>query len=278
MLAVVDLCLSILQAIIYAAKRNEKGQSVNRAMVLAGAFRMRTNGVMADEASGEIWSYSVLCYESEQLHSAVKYWSFSAMYLARVVLVAGCAAVACVSFLTYVHRLGYTYHGATYVAALGVDHRMGWLSIGALVAAVESVPVLLVNREWIVEKGVEIPRHQEREKAEWLSVLIAAGIQDLLQCVTNRPISVRAIWYILFYSKGFMCLWGLMLALAAWYYKRRFPVILATFAGRVWIVSVAMVGVVCDIDELMDIEMGYFQAWNYRWAVRDPTWRSLFVG
>ncbi|KAF2112807.1 hypothetical protein BDV96DRAFT_689039 [Lophiotrema nucula] len=74
----------------------------------------------------------------------------------------------------YFFRLVYTFKGASYTAATGFDHRLGWVSISALVPLIATLGLHLLNREWALRQGAQPNRNTGDWKARLALGLCAA--------------------------------------------------------------------------------------------------------
>ena len=82
----------------------------------------------------------------------------------------------------YCFQLQITFHGATDVGALGLDHRLGWLAISTLVSTVMTVPMHMINYRWII-----MPNTSRGFLKVGVVVVIAVLMQDVLGVVINQP-------------------------------------------------------------------------------------------
>lgn len=201
----------------------------------------------------------------------------------------------------YRQRLGMTFHSATYVANLGLDHRNGWAAIGGLVAAVAatllSVALVLVVALGAATKGEAVlgversgtvvewrdvqPERtvgwRGRGRAWWLGLtaedidwpalseaVYTTLIHQILLAVTNHPVPVMVIlraWY----------LWPVVGGAVYWLHVKRGVKreVLGLGAAVVFVAISAGVQIFGDGTELWNVYRGVVQPWNYRWAVRD---------
>lgn len=85
---------------------------------------------------------------------------------------------------SYVRRMRVRYHGATYVAALGLDHRIGWLAMGSLGSVMFPISMHVINTRWTL-RADSIPTVDKYSEGV-VAVIIAALVRDTLLDLTNR--------------------------------------------------------------------------------------------
>ncbi|KAI4175953.1 MAG: hypothetical protein LQ346_007967 [Caloplaca aetnensis] len=168
----------------------------------------------------------------------------------------------------YLSRLQMRYHGATYVATLGLDHRMGWLAIGSLAAAMFSIPLHLMNTQWCVRLTARIRPHSYDEVM--VALIVAAVAQDVLLGLTNRPSTLAILFLRMKLDLPTLCVFS-MFALA-FRFRRLLHGRVVIVAVSCWLFSVVMLQLVYDILEIREIRAGVYHPWNYRWAVKNPHW------
>lgn len=197
---------------------------------------------------------------------------YSLRYYARAVLLyVGLITVGLhVDF--YIGRLRVRYHGATYVAALGLDHRMGWLAMGSCAAAMFSIPIHLMNTQWTLRSKETLPT-ADKYAEDVMCVIVAAGVQDTLLALTNRPSTLGLLG--LQGSLGLQSLCAIMVLGLGYKFRRWVPGGVISTVVLLWLVLVAMVQLVYDTKEVAEIQRGVYRPWNYRWAVKAPPWRSV---
>lgn len=187
----------------------------------------------------------------------------------------------------YYRRLHITYHTATYVGALGLDHRVGWLAINTLILTLMTLSLhvlLLSTRDEILPKaGNTLPSHAPIELGA--AILIAALIQDILGAATNHSsaLSLMLKPCAIFTSRSDLGAFAAvvvfaLVSLGGQYIPWRKVMPLLGGLVSMWVVLVATSQLVGDVRELRDVVAGRYRPWNYRWAVRDPPWRELLLG
>ncbi|KAI4212982.1 MAG: hypothetical protein LQ351_004326 [Letrouitia transgressa] len=269
MLSVVQLCSNSIKAIKHVVSK--RFSSLDVKYIIAGAIGMRTN--LVTTAADQSQSYHILDVIPAELarHSRP---AFSFQLMGRMALAIGNVILSGLGIAAYKKRLNATYHGATFVAALGFDHRMAWLAIGAMVAALSSIPVLCINAHWDTRYR-EISASSNRVFELYWTISIAALIQDVLQQLTNHPSSFQILGEYLFCRVELVFFWLLIPPIALYHYRRRIPISLVATVGMLWAVSVAIIQLIYDILEVVDLENEEYRPWNYRWALKDPPWWSI---
>ena len=247
---------------------------------IAGACGMRSE--FTRDSNGTLQPFHILDVNPNGL-DAEQQPCTTLPYLARTALLVANAAVLGLSVGAYIERLKVRYHSASYVAALGLDHRMGWLAIGALATTLVSLPIQLINTRWRVRTNVNDEASKRWPELAWVA-LIAASIQDVLQHLTNRPLFLFVSGVLWLHRNSRRILgrfvivyWALNLAILAfiirkvrWRRDRIFYLL-----GILCVVMVPIVQLVYDIKEVLNIRDEKYEPWNYRWAVNDPPWWSL---
>lgn len=258
-------------------------------------------GVRTECETDQKDSFNLLDIERKHLRAGVQDYT-SLKYRVRLVLLLGNGLVIGLSLAAYVHRLGTTFRSAKYVGALGLDHRMGWMTIGGLTAVVLSLLIHALNTHWrlgpnvlthsisheiddptsdsIHDDGGELepqPVAPIFSRAVELSIetAIAALIQDQVQGMTNHPSTYRILRRYFLFRVELVFFWIIMIPWAAMRYRRAFPRLMLPSLGFFGLLLVAGLQLVYDIKEANDISDGEYEPWNYRWAVKDPPWWSL---
>ena len=180
------------------------------------------------------------------------------------------------TFFSYRDRLGVRYRAAIYVANLGLDHRNGWLAIGALVAVALSLFLLAVlvwkgnhsTADLEADSTRAVKEQQQSNEFDWTAlteVVYAALIHQILLAKTNHWVPLIA------YYRSPWCppIWQ---ALIIWYvYKRRGVQRNTIIRGCSYILILATTipQLITDLWELYDVNQGRVEAYNYRWKVKD---------
>ncbi|KAI4138935.1 MAG: hypothetical protein L6R39_006542 [Caloplaca ligustica] len=173
----------------------------------------------------------------------------------------------------YIGRLNIRYHGATYVAVLGLDHRMGWLAIGSFAATILSLPMHLVNTQWRVRSKADLPTSSSQGyRVIVLAAVFAAIVQDILLTLTNRLSAFGVFGLRRTLDLRFLC--ACLALVIAFKFRRWVPRSATTVVVFAWLLLVAMLQLVYDIKEVMEIHGELYHPWNYRWAVKTPPWRA----
>ena len=111
-------------------------------------------------------------------------------WIRRLIVLLVNLSLLIVAFCAYAMRLNLTYQGATFIATLGLDHRIGWLEIGAFGSLATSIIIHLQNSKWRI---LRTPTRNELGAMQtdilcWtlLEIALAGLIQDSLLMATNR--------------------------------------------------------------------------------------------
>jgi hypothetical protein len=196
----------------------------------------------------------------------------------------------------YRQRLGMTYHTATYIGNLGLDHRNGWAAIGGLVTSFASVvlaaglAVTLALGEARASGASEQPEtiseaNDSRGRAAkgasglqlWIlgrvgkidwpavsEVVYTSLIHQILLAVTNHLVPIMVLiraWYLLI----------VIGVLIYWLYTKKgvSKEVLGLATAVAFVAWTATVQIWGDSIELWRCVHDIVQPWNYRWAVRD---------
>lgn len=103
-----------------------------------------------------------------------------------------CLIVANIAYLifpinSYLTRLAYHFHGASFIAATGFDHRVGWIAFSAPVPTISTLNLHLCSRKWNLEPAAD----RNRKTANWtsrltLGIAAATVITELTIKLTGR--------------------------------------------------------------------------------------------
>jgi hypothetical protein len=205
----------------------------------------------------------------------------------------GINANLCVLFLTiypYIKRVFfYSFGRADYVAAMGTDHRSGWVAIAALVPVVQGLILHMLNSEWRAEQRLGFDR--QMDVADWkyrvaLDVAVAALVQETLIRVTGR-ITPLALFNRNFAEYLQYIITAILIAIpfivSAWSvishkfsnpnsWLRRITPWLVLLSAFAYAVLVFVLQIFVDMEELADLRLGFVLPWNYRWMIPGPSW------
>lgn len=149
---------------------------------------------------------------------------------------------------SYVRRLRVRYHGATYVAALGLDHRMGWLAMASLGSVMFSISMHVIDTRWTLRADAMPTVDKYLEGV--IAVIIAPVVQDTLLDLTNRSSPMGIL--------------GLVLGLV-YRFRRSVPRRVISTMVLLWLVLVAILQLTYGIKEVAEIQRGVCRPWDYRW-------------
>lgn len=181
----------------------------------------------------------------------------------------------------YFRRVSYTFRSAQYVAAIGLDHRCGWVAFGGLIAVCLTALFQLCNTRVNLMPGLnKPPLNIINEGTVFTEIIAAAFVQDLLVIITSRN-GVATTLTRLIQLKLLPVVASLVLV-AAVRYRRQ----IATTASRhklklQWILlgvallycaSVVALQALADAAEVLELEAGILYPWNYMWQVPDAWW------
>ncbi|KAH7389683.1 hypothetical protein DE146DRAFT_173904 [Phaeosphaeria sp. MPI-PUGE-AT-0046c] len=192
------------------------------------------------------------------------------------------------STLPYFLRLAYTFNGATYTAATGFDHRLGWVGSSALIPLLATLAVHLLNRTWVLRQGAQPNRNTEDWKARLaLDLAAATVVLELLIMLTTRITVIQICVNRVMQDKLAIIIPALItlsiiLATAwtplarayrnprRWLHKVMpwvFLILSCGYAMLVFLLQIFM-----DMEELADLALDFVLPWNHRWQIPNPDW------
>ncbi|KAI9652541.1 MAG: hypothetical protein M1831_006732 [Alyxoria varia] len=193
----------------------------------------------------------------------------------------------------------------TSLAALGMDHRLGWLAIGGLVSTVLTLAAHINNRSWEYSPFAALTGGRDQGDDLWrcyapweaeviLEIVTAAVAQDLQAVFAMRASLLELIWRVHFHEVGDFISehWLLSLFVLCLLYWARVSDRLAAFWSDprkrrrvLQLVLYGLGGGVClfvawlelldDITELVEVGHGSIYCLNYMWKRKDPGWFTL---
>ena len=271
-LPVVFLSINLLKTLKNSAWHSSR--ATPHRYVIAGLFGAR---ILDTSDFVKPKTYHLLDVPPSDIEPRVRRWS-GPYFLARTLILAATTLASWLGIAVYHKRVQITYHGATYVAALGLDHRAGWLAISTFLVSAMTLPLHLVNTRWETTSKTALPASQGSLDLA-LAIFLAALSQDILGVVTNHPSGLKPMLraFIAINSRPDIgCLLTIIFIMLAYRYHALVTLrgaMMAT-AGLIllWVTLVATSQLLWDLDELVDVNQGWYQPWNYRWAVEDRPW------
>ncbi len=226
-----------------------------------------TSGARARTSNGVCYGSHILDVDQDDAEARILPY-YTVRYLLRGLVLPLVTLIAGLRVTFYLSRLQMRYHGATYVATLGLDHRMGWLAIGSFAATMFSIPLHLINTQWSIRPTTRMSSHSYDEVI--VAVIVAAVAQDGLLALTNRPSTLAVLLLRMKLDLQTLCVFS-MFALV-YRFRRVFNGRVVIVAVSCWLFSVMMLQLVYDVLEIREIQAGVYHPWNYRWAVKSPHW------
>ena len=209
---------------------------------------------------------------------------FSLSFIKKCIILLVVIVLSQMQWDIYLRRLHITYHGATYVALLGFDHRSGWLAINAHVTSSVALLVHLLNIRWDFQPAVFLHPTEDKQVTMWLGLVVAAIVQDVLGKATNHSSVLHGIATMIISASCWpksiiLCLicCVLMLITGRNYVPKRTGIIATAAVGLTLLVFVGASQLSIDTMELKDVITGRYYPWNYRWAV-NVRYRSPWPG
>lgn len=223
------------------------------------------------------------------LEESVKPWNATAVML--LIPTISTLAFGALSFTQYIERVFVKqWEEATYVSALGLDHRIGWLAFGTIVSSASSLFLQGCGADWKLSQQLRPSATRDNsiynETDVFAEVLVAALIQDLLLHLTTRITFVKVLITLLHYN---YVTFGLVLfALFLFMYRARISMslsnprrsrylkrVIATVVFPGICLMIAGLQVLAEIAESLEIKADITHPWNYYWMKPDPYWPSL---
>ncbi len=192
------------------------------------------------------------------------------------------------TIIPYFSRLAYRFHGATFCAATGFDHRVGWIATSALVPISTTLILHFLNKEWALQEATERNENTEDWKSrlalEWTAATI---LLEFLIMITGRATVTEVIFDRLLRGKLQFVLVAVMTAAlvlaSAW---RPLSLLYsnpnrALHKSLVWfLIAVSFVysflvfllQIFLDVEEYADLALDFVLPWNHRWQLPKPAW------
>lgn len=254
-------------------------QGISKSYVVGGLFGMRIDP--GPSINGKSEPCHLLDLEPNRVDARPQLRN-SASYRIKACVLLLTTFASWLGIRAYYQRLHITFHTATYVGALGLDHRIGWLAINTFVLTMVTIPVHAINIKW--ENKPKATTYRGLTELEF-TIFVAALIQDILGIVTNHPsaFNVMVEPFLIFASMSDIGAFAAVVVFAIVSIgghlitvRRAIPVVAVLV--MMWILLVAISQVVWDVAEFRDVVAGRYQPWNYRYAVRDPHLSELLLG
>lgn len=209
-------------------------------------------------------------------------------WLGRLIGIAINLGALMFTIIPYFSRLTYRFHGATFCAATGFDHRVGWIATSALVPIFTTLVLHLINKDWVLQEGTERNQNTEDWKSrlalEWTAATV---VLEILIMLTGRVTVTEVIFDRLLRGKLQFVLVAVMTAAlvlaSAWrplsllYSNPSKPfhksliwllvVISAAYSFLVFLLQIFL-----DMEEYADLALDFVLPWNYRWQIPRPAW------
>ena len=210
------------------------------------------------------------------------------LWLIRLIGILVNLGVLMFTIVPYFSRLAYRFHDATFCAATGFDHRVGWVATSALVPLGTTLILHVLNKDWALQEGTERNQNTEDWKSrlalEWTAATV---VLEVLIMTTGRVTVTEVIFDRLLRGKllfVFIAVMTLAMVLAsAWrplslLYsnpRRRLHNSLIWFLVVVsfgYSLSVFLLQIFLDMEEYADLALDFVLPWNHRWQVPNPAW------
>jgi hypothetical protein len=197
-------------------------------------------------------------------------------------------AILLFAIVPYFTRLAYHFHGASFCAATGFDHRVGWIATAALVPIVATLNLHVINRDWVLGQAAD----RNRKTASWMSRLTlgtaaATVILELLIMLTGR-VTVIHILFDRLLKGTFQIFLPLLSTLALALVSAWLPLSLMYSNPNRWLyksvswsllgfalgysIMVFLLQIFLDMEEYADLALDFVLPWNYRWQNPNPAW------
>jgi hypothetical protein len=192
------------------------------------------------------------------------------------------------TIVPYFSRLTYRFHGATFCAATGFDHRVGWIATSAIVPIFTTFILHLINKDWALQENTECNQNTEDWKSrlalEWTAATV---VLEVLIMITGRVTVTEVIFDRLLRGKLQFVLVAMMTLsmvvasawrpLSLWYSnpRRRLHNSLIWFLVVIsfgYSLLVFLLQIFLDMEEYADLALDFVLPWNHRWQVPVPAW------
>lgn len=167
----------------------------------------------------------------------------------------------------YVRRLACRFRTATLVAALFLDHRAGWISIGGLGASISTV-LLQTSQKWRLSGMCS---EQSQLPSLRIEILISAVLQDRLMWMVNQKTAISYIvdWSVRYNDLFIFGMGGVVVTVWKLRWSKEMVIMYLELA---FLVAVAGLQVWNDGNEISEITNGIVHPWNYRWGENIGWW------
>ena len=192
------------------------------------------------------------------------------------------------TIIPYFSPLVYRFHGATFCAATGFDHRVGWIATSALLPIFTTLVLRLINKDWVLQEGTERNQNTEDWKSrlalEWTAATV---VLEVLIMLTGRVTVTEVIFDRLLQGKLQFMLVAIMTAAmvptCAW---RPLSLLYSNPSRRlhksmIWLLVVIsaaysflvfLLRMFLDMEGYADLALDFVLPWNYRWQIPRPAW------
>jgi hypothetical protein len=209
-------------------------------------------------------------------------------WLGRLIWILVNLGVLMFTIIPYFSRLTYRFHGATFCAATGFDHRIGWVATSALVPIFTTLTLHLINKDWALQENTERNQNTEDWKSrlalEWtaatvlLEVLIMiTGRVTVTEVIFDRFLRGKLQFVLVAMMTLTMVLASAWRPLSLWYSNptRRLHKSLIWFLVVIsfgYSLLVFLLQIFLDMEEYADLALDFVLPWNHRWQVPMPAW------
>jgi len=209
-------------------------------------------------------------------------------WLGRLIWILVNLGVLMFTIVPYFSRLTYRFHGATFCAATGFDHRVGWIATSAILPIFTTFILHLINKDWALQENTERNQNTEdwkpRLALEWTAATV---VLEVLIMITGRVTVTEVIFDRLLRGKLQFVLVAMMTLsmvvasawrpLSLWYSnpRRRLHNSLIWFLVVIsfgYSLLVFLLQIFLDMEEYADLALDFVLPWNHRWQVPVPAW------
>ncbi|CAI6334248.1 unnamed protein product [Periconia digitata] len=269
--------LQILHNIIDAGLLILKGEPFEWLYLFAGIL----GTIFYQDASGSRESFRARLLEIEVIEFTTTRTLRDSKWWLRLIGIAVNLALLLFSVIPYFLRLGHR-------AATGIDHRVGWVAMSALVSTLATLAMHAIGREWTLRLHVPPHRNTERWQTRLaLAMAMATMLLEFLLNATSRITATQILFTRILQGRehlllaplvtlvlGITSAWGTLSRMYSnpnrWFHKAMPWIFISIASG--YTILVCLLQIFMDMEECADLALDFVLPWNARWQVQSPRW------
>lgn len=236
------------------------------------------NSTLANPSLPRVFQLIDVGHQDLRQASAPTLQSFKSwQQIGRLAAIIASFIVSLLSSIGYIRRLLITHNNNTYVAALGIDHRLGWLELGSLWTCVLSLFAMLMGKGWQITNSY--PQNYclatSSKMTMALYIIFAKLVQVLLVLFTThilmRPKSFTNYLFWLHQLGLVSDILGVLnnICKAYGFWKMGPNDSFLLLPLSLSMLPFPMLQAMSDYTEVKEIKANILRPWNYRWMEKD---------